>query len=132
LFLIGKGLDVNYGYRRNPSAFTLYKDLVPSAGYPASDIAYSAGLSGTPGVPAVATGRLTANTAGDVAAYLNKVKERDALTFDDLGRKRILHLSGGIEDHEPALFRDILEGFESVAEDVFLGGNAAGPGKTIH
>jgi hypothetical protein len=123
LFLIGKGLDVNYGYRRNPSAFTLYKDLVPSAGFPASDIAYSAGLSGIPGVPAVPTGRLTANTPTDVAAYLNKVKERDALPFDDLGRKRILHLSGGIEDHEPALFRDILQGFESVAEDFFLGGD---------
>jgi hypothetical protein len=122
LFLIGKGLDPNYGYYRNPSAFPLYKDLVPSAGYPASDMAFTSGLSGTPGVPGVSTGRLTANTPAEVATYLNKVREREALKFDDLQRKKILHLSGGVEEHEPALFRDILKGFESVAEALYLGG----------
>ncbi|HEY9487518.1 MAG TPA: C25 family cysteine peptidase, partial [Chryseosolibacter sp.] len=123
LFLVGKGLDVNYGYRRNPSAFTVYKDLVPSAGYPASDMAYTIGLGSNENVHAVATGRLTANTAGEVASYLNKVKEREALPFNDLTRKKMLHLSGGIEEHEPALFRNIMAGFESVAEDLYLGGN---------
>lgn len=123
LFLIGKGLDVNYGYRRNPSAFTNYRDLVPSAGYPASDMAFTAGMAGVPDVPAVATGRLTANTPAEVAAYLNKIKERDALPFDDLTRKKILHLSGGIEEDEPALFQSIMRGFEAVAEDLYLGGD---------
>ncbi|MEX2232678.1 MAG: C25 family cysteine peptidase [Cyclobacteriaceae bacterium] len=121
LFLVGKGLDVYYNYHRNPSAFTTYRDLVPTAGFPASDMAFSAGLSGIPDVPAVATGRLTANSPSDVAAYLNKIKERDALPFDDLNRKKILHLSGGIEEHEPALFRNIMKGFEAVAEDLYLG-----------
>ena len=121
LFLVGKGLDVNYGYRRNPAAFTLYKDLVPTAGYPASDMAFSAGLGGSDHVPAVATGRLSANNPADVAAYFNKVKERDALPFDDLNRKKILHLSGGIEEGEPAQFSEILRGFETVAEDHYLG-----------
>jgi hypothetical protein len=123
LFLIGKGLDVNYGYRRNPSAFSLYRDLVPSAGYPGSDMAFSAGLGGIPNVPAVATGRLTANTAAEVAVYLNKVKEHDARPFDDLNRKKILHLSGGIEESEPVLFRDILKDYAQVAEDYYLGGH---------
>lgn len=122
LFLIGKGLGVNYGYWRNPSVFTQYKDLVPTAGYPASDMAFSAGLGGTPHVPAVPTGRLTANTAHEVAAYFNKVKERDNLPFSDLTRKKILHLSGGIEESEPAVFRSIMEGFEAVAETLYLGG----------
>ena len=75
LFLIGKGLDVNYGYHRNPSAFTSYKDLVPTAGYPASDMAFTTGLGGTPYAHAVATGRLSASTPAQVAVYLNKIKE---------------------------------------------------------
>jgi hypothetical protein len=122
LFLIGKGLSVNYGYWRNPSAFTQYNDLVPTAGYPASDMAFSAGLGGTPHVPAVPTGRLTAVSAAEVAAYFNKVKERDNLPFSDLTRKNILHLSGGIEESEPAAFRAIMQGFETVAETFYLGG----------
>lgn len=123
LFLVGKGLDVNYGYRRNAAAFTSYKDLVPTAGYPASDMAFTAGAGGTPYAHTVATGRLSANTPAQVAVYLNKIKERDALPFNDLNRKKILHLSGGIEEDEPARFRDILRGFETVAENYYLGGD---------
>ena len=121
LFLIGKGLDTNYGYLRNPSAFTAYRDLVPTSGYPASDMAFTAGSNEGAVSPAVATGRLAANQPADVAAYLNKVKEREALPFNSLRRKKILHLSGGIEESEPIIFRDILRGFEPVAEDVHLG-----------
>lgn len=123
LFLVGKGLDVNYGFHRNPAAFTRYRDLVPTGGYPASDMVFTAGLSGTPDVAGVATGRLTANDPSDVVAYLNKVRERDALPFDDLWRKKILHLSGGIETFEPVLFANIMKGFEPAAEGVWLGGS---------
>lgn len=122
LFLIGKGLDVNYGYWRNPSAFTVYRDLVPTAGYPASDMTFTAGLQGLDHVPAVATGRLSASTPADVAAYLNKMKQRDAQPYNDLNRKKILHLSGGIEEEEPRVFRQILESFQTIAEDLYLGG----------
>lgn len=121
LFLIGKGLDVNYGYRRNPSAFPVYKDFVPTAGYPASDLAFSAGLGGISNVPAISTGRLSATSPEEVATYLAKVKEHDARPFSDLRRKNILHLSGGIEETEPEAFRQIMSGFQAVAEDVYLG-----------
>lgn len=119
LFLVGKGLNVNYGYHRNPNAFPVYKDLVPTAGYPASDMAFTAGLAGE--TPAVATGRLTAIHPADVAAYLNKVKARDAMPFDDLTRKKILHLSGGIEEYEPVMFRNILAEYATVAEGPYIG-----------
>lgn len=122
LFLIGKGLDVDYAYLRYPGSFNAYRDLVPTAGYPASDMLFTAGLGGNNNIPAVATGRLTANTPAEVASYLNKVKERDALPFNDLNRKKILHLSGGIEEHEPLFFRQILEGYATIAEDMYLGG----------
>ncbi|HEY0744620.1 MAG TPA: C25 family cysteine peptidase, partial [Chryseosolibacter sp.] len=122
LFLIGKGLDVNYGYHRNPGSFTQFKDLVPSAGFPASDIKYSAVLSGTH-APSVATGRLSASHPAEVAAYFNKLKEFEAQPFDNLRRKNLLHLSGGLYDTEPQEFRSILEGFAVTAESYTLGGN---------
>ena len=94
LLLMGKGLGVNYGYYRNPAAFTVYKDLVPTAGYPGSDVLFTAGIDGTTYHPAVATGRLSVSKPEEVSFYLNKVKETEARSFDDLRRKKILHLSG--------------------------------------
>ena len=122
LFIIGKGLDVDYHYYRTPNLFSSFKDLVPSAGFPGSDIAFTAGLSGSAHVPAVATGRLTATAPQDVAAYLNKVKAMEALPFDDLRRKNILHLSGGIYEGEPQIFQSYLKNFGTIAENVHLGG----------
>lgn len=120
LFLIGKGLDVWYNYHRNPSAFSFH-DLVPSAGMPASDILFTAGLNGTTYEPGVPTGRITAYTAADVAAYLNKVKEKEALPFDDLWRKELLHLSGGINPGEPEQFKYYLEQLAQTAESFYYG-----------
>jgi hypothetical protein len=122
LFLIGKGLDVAYNYYRKPGDFPVFKDLVPTAGSPSSDIAFTAGLAGTTFNQAVATGRLTSTTSQEVAAYLNKVKETEARPFDDLRRKHILHLSGGIEVGEPQAFRSYLEEFAQSAKKFYLGG----------
>ena len=124
LFLIGKGIEVSQGfYRKTSIAATDFRDLVPSAGMPGADIAFTAGLKGTTYEPAVPTGRLTATTSFQVAAYLNKVKETEALPFKDLWRKNLLHLSGGINAGEPALFRSYVDGFKAVAESFFLGGS---------
>lgn len=123
LFLVGKGLDVNYGYHRDPASFPQFKDLVPTGGFPASDMKFSAGLSGIAHVPAVATGRLSAAGPADVAAYFNKVKEFESQPFDNLRRKNLLHLSGGLYDTEPQDFRSYLEGFATTAESYRLGGN---------
>jgi hypothetical protein len=125
LFIIGKGLEVNYQYYRYPSYYTVYKDFVPTAGMPASDMNYTAGLAGTSVEPAVPTGRITATNSGQVAAYLNKIKEMEAVPYDALWRKNILHLSGGIEAHEPEIFKIYMEDFEAIAEDHHLGGQVA-------
>ncbi|MFZ6012378.1 MAG: C25 family cysteine peptidase, partial [Bacteroidota bacterium] len=122
LFLIGKGLDIYYRYYRNPTPFTTYKDFVPPAGWPGSDMAYTAGLNGTTYEPAVPTGRIPAIKPEDVAAYLNKIKETEARAFDDLRRKNVLHLSGGIFPGEPQEFRTYMKDFEQVAVDFHLGG----------
>ena len=122
LFIIGKGLDVFFNYHRNDPATFNYPSLVPSAGTPGSDMFYTAGLDGTPNVPAVPTGRITASVPGDVEAYLDKVIEFESTPFDDLWRKRVLHLSGGITAQELVRFRDYMDGFGAVAEDVYFGG----------
>ena len=129
LFLIGKGLrfDLRY-HRRDPSELN-FRDLVPTAGIPGADFAFTAGLDGTGYEPAVPTGRITVSTAAEVAAYLDKVKETEALTYDDLWRKRVLHLSGGIRESELDLFRAYMDGFKTIAEGKFLGGSVRTIGK---
>jgi len=125
LFLIGKGLELNYSYYRNPNSYPVYKDFVPSAGMPASDMNFTAGLSGTTFEPAVPTGRITATNSSQVAAYLNKIKEMEAIPYDAMWRKDILHLSGGIEAGEPQRFRSYMDDFKVIAEDYHLGGQVA-------
>lgn len=131
LFLIGKGLDVSNGYHRNPSGFVL-RDLVPTAGMPASDIYFTAGLNenGNSYEPAVSTGRITANTPQEVTAYLNKVKEMEAQPFDVLWRKDLLHLTGGIGVGEPELFESYLKEIEPIAKSYYLGGDVTAISKT--
>jgi Peptidase family C25 len=127
LFIIGKGLDVWYGYHRNPTSsnFTTLKDLVPTAGMPASDIYYTAGIAGNGYEPAVATGRITASTPQDVAAYLNKVKEMANQPFDGLWRKDLLHLSGGLNAGEPEQFKFFLQQYGEIAKGYYLGGSVS-------
>jgi hypothetical protein len=125
LLLVGKGLDVQYQYHRNPGAFTTYKDFVPSAGYPGADMVFTAGLSGTTHEPAVPTGRIPALKSEHVAAYLDKVKEMEALPYDALWRKDVLHLSGGINAGEPQLFRSFMQDFGEIAQDYHLGGKVS-------
>ncbi len=126
LFIIGKGLDITNRYYRNPGAFNVYKDFVPSAGYPASDLLYSVGLSDpNTNEPGIATGRLSITRSEQVIQYLNKVIQQESAGFNDLWRKKILHLSGGIAQGEPETFKGYLEGFANIAEDIYLGGSVS-------
>ncbi len=123
LFLVGKGLEATLGYHRKTThAPGDFHDLVPSAGIPGGDMAFTAGLAGSTFEPGIPVGRLTASTPTQVAAYLNKVKESEALPFDALWRKDLLHLSGGIQAGEPQLFRQFVDGFKAIAEADYLGG----------
>jgi len=124
LFLIGKGRDVGAGYHRmvNPGT-TIAKDLVPSAGYPGSDMNYTAGLGGTTFEPAVPTGRLSVTKPEEVANYLNKIIEIENPEIVQDWQKRGLHLSGGIKDFERLAFRSYLDGFKSTAEGIYWGGS---------
>lgn len=127
LLLAGKGLEVFYGWNRaqNSGSYNVYKDFIPSAGYPSSDMAFTAGLAGTTYEPAVPTGRIPAIKSEDIASYLNKVKEMEALPYSALWRKDVMHLSGGIYDGEPQLFKSYMEDFQATAVGAQLGGRVS-------
>ncbi len=122
LFLIGKGRDVWAGFHRmtNPGS-TVYKDLVPSAGVPGSDMNFTVGLAGTTHEPAVPTGRLSAVNPQEVVAYMNKIKETESAPLGQAWQKRGLHLSGGIRTSEIPLFRYFVDRFKAVAEKEYWG-----------
>ena len=123
LLLIGKGMDVNLDYyRKSPSDFW-YPNLIPSFGFPGSDIAFTANLSGNGAEPLLFTGRISASWPGQVAAYLDKIKEMEANSFDQLWRKELVHLSGGFTAAEHLIFQSYIKGFKALAENKFLGGN---------
>lgn len=122
LFLIGKGREVYEGfYRKSTVPAGELKCLVPPAGTPVSDMAFTAGLAGTTFEPAVPTGRLSASTPLEVANYLNKITEIETGSLSDTWRKRGLHLSGGTFQTELTQFRVFVDEFKRVAEDRLWG-----------
>jgi hypothetical protein len=126
LFLIGKGREVYEDFYRKTSLTTgELPGLVPPAGTPVADMAFTAGLAGTTFEPAVPTGRLSASTPQQVAGYLNKIREFETANLADSWRKRGLHLSGGTFASELTQFRVFVDEFKQVAQDRFWGGRVA-------
>lgn len=112
LFLIGKAVreaeetGAQPGTRKSPEAFAV--NLVPSFGFPSSDIGFTARFEGNAWFPAIPTGRIAAKNNQDLIAYLNKVKQHDlnqdpnsvynSATKD--WQKHVLHFSGGSSPQE--------------------------------
>jgi hypothetical protein len=122
LLLMGRSLTVNHSYYRQDNTGATYHDFVPTAGYPGSDILFTAGLNGTSYEPGIPTGRVTAKNSDELAAYLDKLKETELYDFKDLWKKRLVHLSGGATTTELGLFANFVNGFKLVAEGLYLGG----------
>ncbi|MFC3880377.1 C25 family cysteine peptidase [Algoriphagus namhaensis] len=112
-------------YRNNPSAFT-FQDLVPPGGYPFSDNSYVIGLDPEdPNAPGMAVGRIPSKNAQDLANYLEKAIEKDAVGISEPWQKEITHLAGGISEFELDRYFNFLNGFKNVAEGLYLGGNVS-------
>ncbi|GAB4127860.1 MAG: hypothetical protein OHK0045_17450 [Raineya sp.] len=134
LFLIGYAItlrpfDAQFGsiyftdfnIRTNPAHFA--QNLVPTWGFPGSDMPFTAGFDIYNYAPAIPTGRLVARTPLQVANYLNKVKEHEAsFGKGDTWRKNILHLSGGIGAGEQATLRFYLDLYKNISINDFLAG----------
>jgi hypothetical protein len=87
-------------------------DMVPSAGWPDSDIALGMGLDPeNSGIPLVPIGRLNAYNAQNVWDYLQKVKQHEAAPAAAPWRKNILHLSGGRTISELGTFRGFVDDY---------------------
>lgn len=136
LFIIGRGLDVDYNHYRvgkphrfHPSAYLTentwdyVENFVPHAGNPTSDLAYVNGLKGNPEhIAAFPVGRLCVKYPGETRAYLNKVKTHERMPANQEWRKHVLHLSGGKTKDEIQNFRNQLQSLAPIIEDTVFGG----------
>jgi hypothetical protein len=101
-------------YRNAPQSFE-FQDLVPAAGFPASDSYFVKGLqSGKPELSAMAVGRIPSKSSQDLSNYLDKVIEQESSGKAE--SKRILHLVGGMNPVELARHSSYLAGFEELAK----------------
>ncbi len=117
LFLIGKGIIPLYRLTNNYG-----NNLIPPYGLPGSDVFYSSELNGAGIGVGLPTGRLSAVNSLEVLEYLNKVKEHEALPYNELWRKNTLSLSGGRTSSELREFREYVEKFARLSEQPILGG----------
>ncbi|MBI3884026.1 MAG: hypothetical protein HY305_07435, partial [Sphingobacteriales bacterium] len=128
VFIIGRGVN-SADYARNQSNVIMASiDFVPTFGSPASDVL----LSCEPGqnVPLVPIGRLSAINGTEVGNYLQKMQEYEGAelsssqTIADKGwMKNFMHVAGGSDANEDALFTAYLNSYARIAVDTLLGAN---------
>ncbi len=117
LFLIGKSISMDV--IRGPDSPL---NLVPTYGYPPSDMMITAGLlDSTNFKVAIPTGRLSARTPGDVTVYLNKVMEYESAAKADW-MKNVLHFCGGSDQGQNNILCAYLDEYRQIIEDTLFGG----------
>ncbi|HRO76003.1 MAG TPA: C25 family cysteine peptidase [Crocinitomicaceae bacterium] len=128
LYLLGKATREANGARKN-QAFRNY-NLVPSFGYPSSDVLITAGLGNTIWEPLIPTGRISVLTNQELDDYLDKVKLHDAyndpnaIAYTSENRdwqKHIIHFSGGATISDQNEFSYYLKGMENIIKDSLYG-----------
>ncbi len=124
LFIIGKSIhEANFsatvGARNDVVKYQ--HNLIPTWGYPGSDIVFTTGLDGTMTEPAIPTGRLAAQNQQQVLEYLNKVVEHESQA-PALWQKNILHFGGGSLQFEQNIFKTYLNNYKNIAQDTCFGG----------
>jgi len=130
LFLIGKGvhaieaLPLVRGFDVAPPQVAA-KCLVPSFGNPSTDILLTEGLPGSTifPEPAIATGRLSAQTDQDVLNYLSKAQLFVAQSPDSLWKKRAIHFIGGNTPSDQQTFNTYMNALKLIYEKPLIGGN---------
>ena len=135
VFIMGRGLTyIDYTENQlNPAADQL--DLVPTFGWPASDIL----LACPPGtnVPVIPIGRLGAINGTEVGYYLDKMKKYEQVqqstvqTIAEKGwMKNMLHTLGGSDSLENAQFGVYMNGYKNIIEDTLYGAHVQTFAKT--
>ncbi len=127
LFLIGKGVTYDEYVTNGKSPFADKLNLVPTFGYPASDVLLASPYGSI--VPSIPVGRLSVVTGDEVGKYLNKIKEYElaqtsAQTIaNKLWMKNIVQIVGGKDSDENNLFRQYMFGYKNILEDTLYGGH---------
>lgn len=124
LFIIGKSIHEmkisnTQGARNDPEYYG--QNLVPTWGWPATDLAITSGLGETILEAAIPTGRLAATNQSDVLEYLNKVVIHES-NEPAAWMKNVMHFGGGGNEYEQGLFEAYLGDYEEIVEDTCFGG----------
>ncbi|RYZ21266.1 MAG: hypothetical protein EOP49_47125, partial [Sphingobacteriales bacterium] len=132
VFLIGRGVHYvhqqTYQNNTNPAVkANLEKlNLVPTFGFPASDMLLGADLSNSR--PLVPVGRLTAITPAEVATYLKKVKDYDTAQrtlspsiSDKDWMKQVLHIIGAGDVFLDDILFQYMENYRNKIQDSLMG-----------
>jgi hypothetical protein len=112
LFLIGKGYEL--------SKMHLNDEKVPTMGFPPSDISITSKLIDNNLAPALATGRLSAQTPLEVNNYLEKIKLYNNQP-NEIWRKNIINIAGGANSGEDASFSQSLTNFSNISSTDLFG-----------
>lgn len=138
LLLLGKGIreatepntTTGVGTRKSQSSYS--SSLLPSFGYPSSDICFTNRYNNEENwVPNIPVGRIAARNNAELLAYLNKLQiyESNQNQNDIYNKpnkewqKRILHFGGGDNTNEQNTFQAYLNNYKGKIEGADYGGN---------
>ena len=128
LMLIG---EANYDYKNATTVVSQIKpNLVPSYGYPVSDVWYATWDSSQVDIPQMYVGRIPAKSDADVNFYLQKHQEYLQKPFDEWN-KTFLFLSGG-DPGTPGQIDQIRNANNSVYTTLALSPPVGGIGKHFY
>ncbi|UEG49891.1 C25 family cysteine peptidase [Ferruginibacter lapsinanis] len=126
IFLIGRGVSYDE-YRKHESSPEADRlNLVPTFGWPASDML----LACEPAkfVPLVPIGRIAVVNGTELGHYLDKMKEYEQVQaapscsiIDKAWMKNFIHVVGGADSAEDALFKSYMKTYEDIASDTLFG-----------
>jgi Peptidase family C25/CARDB len=127
VLLIGRGLSYNEYVTHESNPLVERLNLVPTFGYPASDILLSA-EDLTYAVPATPIGRISAITGDELRIYLNKLKEYElaqanpSCSISDKGwMKNIVHVIGASDENLRLIIEDYMRNYSGVIKDTLFG-----------
>jgi hypothetical protein len=118
VLLLGKGVEQNQ--LENSSQFL---NLVPTMGYPASDILLTSALSSSLNnnfFPDIPVGRIAATTNSQVTNYLLKVQQHES-TGSEEWKKRVLHFVGGDTPALSAQLEAYMDTYKETIKDTLFG-----------
>ena len=124
LFLVGKSVQAprvegDPGHRVDTLAAR--QCLVPTMGYPCSDVLFTLGISGDPTDLTIPVGRLAARTPQQVLDYRDKLEGLEAQQ-PAAWMKDVLHFRGGSTPAEVLMFNSALDSYKDEVEDtLFMG-----------